>query len=795
MKNRFIFFVAVLLFININCFNIKAEEFVFESTSIEITNNGNKIQAKDGVKVSTKNNIEILANESTYDKTKLVLSLNGNVKVNDRENNIIIESDNVTYYKNIEEIISKGNTIIHINNEYVISTSDIIYSKKENIIKSKKSATLEDNFGNKFISKDFTFLVLDKIFKSKAINLLDSEKNMYNFSESMVNIKTNEIIGKDININFRNDFFGNSENEPRLKGNYASSNKEETIIKSGIFTTCKKNNKCPPWTIKSTEIKHDKKNKIINYKNAWLQVYDQPILYFPKFFHPDPTVKRKSGFLMPKMGSSSNAGTSLQIPYYHVISDNKDITFSPNIYFDNNILLQNEYRQVNKNSNHISDFSIGKEDSSTKSHLFSNTKINLESDLFEDSNIEFHIEKTSHDTYLKNKKITSTLNSSLSNLNSFVDFNASKEDLSVYARAEVFEDLSKDKSDRYQYIYPDFSISKLINTETDIKGDLKFTASGSQKNYDTNIFESVLVNNFEYNSIPFFLKNGITNNLKFLLKNVNTKGEKSPNYKDDLDSENFAAFSFNSSLPLKKSGKNTNSYFTPKASFRISPNKSSNLTDLDRRIDFNNIFSLNRVAGVDTIEGGQSLTVGSEYILKKKNDNEILSLNLATNFKDANDSNLPTKSKLGNKTSDIVGELDINPNEYINFNYNFSLDNNLETSNYNLAKSTITINNFVTSFEFLEENNELGSESYLSNEIGYAFSKNHKLEFKTRKNKKTDLKEFYNLIYEYKNDCLIAAIEYNKDYYSDRDIKPAEELFFSLTIVPFATISSPNTKK
>ena len=55
--------------------------------------------------MSTKNNIEILANESTYDKTKLVLSLNGNIKVNDRENNIIIESDNVTYYKNIEEII------------------------------------------------------------------------------------------------------------------------------------------------------------------------------------------------------------------------------------------------------------------------------------------------------------------------------------------------------------------------------------------------------------------------------------------------------------------------------------------------------------------------------------------------------------------------------------------------------------------------------------------------------------------------------------------------------------------
>ena len=95
----------------------------------------------------------------------------------------------------------------------------------------------------------------------------------------------------------------------------------------------------------------------------------------------------------------------------------------------------------------------------------------------------------------------------------------------------------------------------------------------------------------------------------------------------------------------------------------------------------------------------------------------------------------------------------------------------------------------------MEENNELGNESYLKNDIGYTFNENNKLEFKTRRNKKTNLTEFYNLIYEYKNDCLVAAIEYNKDYYSDRDIKPNEELFFSLTIIPFSKISSPNTSQ
>ena len=77
-------------------------------------------------------------------------------------------NDNI-YYKNREEIISKGNTVIHVNNEYVINTSDIIYSKKENIIRSENLVTLEDNFQNKFIAEDFTFLVLVVKNAPKAI--------------------------------------------------------------------------------------------------------------------------------------------------------------------------------------------------------------------------------------------------------------------------------------------------------------------------------------------------------------------------------------------------------------------------------------------------------------------------------------------------------------------------------------------------------------------------------------------------------------------------------------------------
>ena len=99
------------------------------------------------------------------------------------------------------------------------------------------------------------------------------------------------------------------------------------------------------------------KNQIINYKNAWLKVYDIPVVYFPKFFHPDPTVERKSGFLVPTLKNSPNSHSYLSIPYYKVLSNNKDITITPRLYTEDKLLVQSEYRQKNFDSNHMSDFS------------------------------------------------------------------------------------------------------------------------------------------------------------------------------------------------------------------------------------------------------------------------------------------------------------------------------------------------------------------------------------------------------------------------------------------------------
>ena len=101
----------------------------------------------------------------------------------------------------------------------------------------------------------------------------------------------------------------------------------------------------------------------------------------------------------------------------------------------------------------------------------------------------------------------------------------------------------------------------------------------------------------------------------------------------------------------------------------------------------------------------------------------------------------------------------------------------------------------MTTFEYLNDNNTKQQLSYLSNKTTYNFNATKSLIFETRENKKTKAVEFYNLQYEYKNDCLIAGIQYNKDYYSDRDLKPEETIFFKLTIIPFGETKSPNFRK
>ena len=108
--------------------------------------------------------------------------------------------------------------------------------------------------------------------------------------------------------------------------------------------------------------------------------------------------------------------------------------------------------------------------------------------------------------------------------------------------------------------------------------------------------------------------------------------------------------------------------------------------------------------------------------------------------------------------------------------------------NLTLSPAEFSINNFVTEFNFNERNGLAGNTNSIGNTSSIKFDENNYFTFNTRRNRKTSLTEYYDLVYEYKNDCLTAGITYKKTYYSDRDIRPNEDLLFTITLFPLTTL-------
>ncbi len=792
MKNKNLIYLIFLIFFFQNILN--ANEFIIESSELIILEKGNITKAKNGVKIISKDGVEISGNNLFYNKEKSILKISGNVSINDKINNFLSNGEEYIYYKNEEKIISIGKTETIIQNKYIIESEDLIYNR--NLLKaySEKKTILKDDSNNTFFSEKFKLDIKNNILRAKKLSLYDYLKNEYHLEFALIDLKENNFLGSNISIDFEDSMFGNKKNNPRLNANSLISEKDETRVFKGNFTTCNsEENDCPPWSIHAEEVIHKKKEKKIEYKNAWLKIYDKPILYFPYFFHPDPTVKRQSGFLIPSFQNSNTSGASMQIPFYKVISERKDITFFPRIFFDNEIFLQTEYRQANKSSDLILDLSINKDDSYTKNHFFADlTSTN------QNKKLDFHIESVSNDSYLKEHNINSLIHDNNSSLNSYINYSSYSDVSSLELSFEIYEDLNKGKTDRYEYVFPNFDYQKNFYGEDNLKGNLIFNARGFNKNFDTNTVETVLINDLIYSSFPANNTkwNGLQTNYKLLLRNLNSNAENSSDFKEDKSQQLLSTVIFEGKLPLKKESKNFNSFLTPKIAFRYSPNVTKNNSNLneDQKLSYDSVYSLDRIDST-SVEGGESVTLGIEYLSRNKMDEDYLKFSFANILRIDENKDLPEINGLSDKRSDFIGNLEFIPSKFFDINYQFSLDKNLNSSNYDLVKTNIRVNNFVTSFEYLEEDDSLNNDSYLKNTTKYNFDQKNSLSFGTTKNLDKDITDYYNLIYEYENDCLTAAIEYNKEYYSDGSLKPEESIFFSIKIIPFGSVISPAVVK
>jgi LPS-assembly protein len=790
---------------------ITADKAIYFKNQEKIFTSGNSKAIND--------NNTITASKLEYDKIKNIFNAKENTVVNDFEKNTTIYADDVSYFKNEDKIFTKGKTKALIEKKYEFNSENVTYLRNSNDLFSQKKTSVEDDNGNIYNLENFTYNIDKELLKGKNIQVLakvnDEKTDQYFFSEGFFNFKDKSYLTKKPKIKAHKDVFGDKNQDPRIYGSTSMSDQNKTVINNAIFTSCKINDNCPPWSIKAKEIIHDKIKKDMIYKNAFLKIYDVPVLYFPKFFHPDPSVKRRSGFLQPQFNNSETLGSSLYIPYFKTLGPDKDLTFKPTFFEKlakaekDKFILQNEFRKKSKNSSLIADFAFLRDYKSTTAnktkninHLFLNYTNNLEIPNYIEAKFDAQIERVTNDTYLKvfqnNLFDTSVMPESQTTMNSNIELYLEKEETNLTTGIQIYENLGTKHSDRYQYTLPYYDFSKSLNSiiaNNSINGSLNFYSTGTNKLSNTNNLRTTIVNDLNFGSSDFISNLGFINNFELHFKNLNAVGKNDAIYTSNTQIDGMSILKIDSSYPLTKSRDNIKETLTPKFSLRINPgNNMDNYSNTSTNITANNVFNLNRLGLSNDFEAGKSFTIGLDYKfdqsendLSENTKDKFLDFKIATVIRDQNESNIPISSTINRKNSDIFGSINHSLFNNINLGYDFSLDNDLQTFNSNSINTEIEINNFVTNFNFIETRNELGSTHLLSNSTEYKVNDSNAFKFSTRRNKEINLTEYYNLSYEYKNDCLTAALMFNKTFYKDKDLVPTENLFFTITLIPLTT--------
>jgi LPS-assembly protein len=175
------------------------------------------------------------------------------------------------------------------------------------------------------------------------------------------NVRLTEADGKivnaqrlDLNEHFRDGFVDSLHLETADKTRLAAARADRTegrltVFQSGVYTACepcRDNPQAPPkWQVKAARILHDEAEKMIYFEDARLELFGFPIAYFPYLWTPDPTVKRKTGFLQPNIVSGTKFGFGATMPFFWVLAPDYDVTLTPMPTTKQGLMMIGEWRQ------------------------------------------------------------------------------------------------------------------------------------------------------------------------------------------------------------------------------------------------------------------------------------------------------------------------------------------------------------------------------------------------------------------------------------------------------------------
>jgi len=224
---------------------------------------------------------------------------------------MLVQATEIRYDYTNNTVSAAGNVQIYYNGA-TIEADEVIYDQKTKRLRAQGNVRLTEADG--------------KITYGQVIDLTDDYRD--GFVDSL-------------RLETPDDTHFAAARADRSQGNY-------TVMENGVYTACEacaNDPKKPPlWQVKAARIIHDQNEKMLYFEDARIEFFGVPLAWVPFMSAPDPTVKRKSGFLFPAISDTTQYGVGVKVPYYWALAPNYDVTMSAMETTKQGVLFQGAWR-------------------------------------------------------------------------------------------------------------------------------------------------------------------------------------------------------------------------------------------------------------------------------------------------------------------------------------------------------------------------------------------------------------------------------------------------------------------
>ena len=714
-------------------------------------------------------------------------------------------------------IINVSYAKVQFANEIIIYADTIDYDSEKNIIAKGKAKIIKKVGNNEQILTSELIIINDvtnEITLPIDFQYRDEGKNYYYGSSGNFSSDLDKATINDIKL-LLND-------GSRIVGKEGFKTGKIDLINKGVYSPCNSKIKifnyiCPIWQIEGEKILHDRDELFLYHKHSKMSILNVPVYYLPYMVTPSPLrKKRKSGFLNPSLSFSFldiEHGQSLALPYYFAISENSELYFTPRFNYgggvDSSQTFLGDYNQVISGGSLSVDISIAStiEDKNNEDWLQDASIItNYNQNLNEKFHLSISTAFQSSPTYLRrtdknnilnrDNALTSALNLNGYNLRKIDDrlsFNITgyqvvkkndnnKTTPTTFPFVKYSTGFNRYKKTKYVQEYSGYNIFRELGTadhaQKQQKAQHQISTNTEKYNFKSKFNIKTTLNTQAYN-----IENKTISNKEF----NGTYGRVFPMTGLYIES------------PLR-SDKNK-LYILPKISFVINgsqPNsdKISNEESTNNVFSLLNFDSLNRFTGTDKLDNSKRANYGIEINKTFKKEGSIRGA-LSQSYEFDNNSQYNKEVGLKDYMSDLLGSSSLSTgNNSLTHDFRFNVDQGvIKSQSLNYTNTSKLGSLGAVYYEDKIENNSILQTNQKKIDLTYTSSKikkYSKISITSSYNFITDDPVTHTLGYKYTDECFGVDLNFNRSFFSDRDLKPEDQVILMFSFKHLGSYASTN---